>query len=57
MATKEIELDVDFIGGQEKLTVEEERAITEFLKKHRNFSKQLPSPKRIKTSKKTKATA
>lgn len=57
MATKETELDVDFIGGQDKLTVEEEKAISDFLKKHRVSSKRIPSPKKAKPSKKTKATA
>jgi len=32
---KTIELDVDFIGGQERLTKEEERKLSEFFKKHR----------------------
>jgi len=32
---KTIELDVDFIGGQERLTKEEERKLSEFFKKRR----------------------
>jgi hypothetical protein len=33
MKTKKIELDVDFIGGQTSLTKEEEKAISDFIKK------------------------
>jgi len=36
MKTKKIELDVDFIGGQTSLTKEEERAISDFIKKNRS---------------------
>ena len=36
MKTKKIELDVDFIGGQTSLTNEEERAISEFIKKNKS---------------------
>jgi hypothetical protein len=36
MKTKKIELDVDFIGGQTSLTKEEERAISEFIKKNKS---------------------
>ena len=32
MRQHKIELDVDFIGGQEPLTKEEEKAISEFIK-------------------------
>ena len=57
MATKDLELDVDFIGGQGVLTAVEEKSISEFFKKRRISSKQLPTKKRPKTSKRTKATA
>ena len=57
MATKDLELDVDFIGGQGVLTAAEEKSISEFFRKHRISSKQLPTKKRPKISKKTKATA
>ncbi len=43
MKTKKVELDVDFIGGQTSLTKEEEKAISEYIKKNK--------------SKKTKGTA
>ena len=33
MKTKKVELDVDFIGGQTSLTKEEEKAISDFIKK------------------------
>jgi hypothetical protein len=36
MKTKKIELDVDFIGGQTPLTKEEERAISDFIKKQKS---------------------
>ena len=32
MKSKKTELDVDFIGGQEPLTKDEEKAISEYLK-------------------------
>jgi hypothetical protein len=32
MKRKSIELDVDFIGGQDPMTNEEEKAISEFIK-------------------------
>lgn len=33
MKTKKVELDVDFIGGQTSLTKEEEKVISDFIKK------------------------
>ena len=47
MKTKKIELEVDFIGGQTSLTKEEEKTISEFIKKNK-------SKKAKKTSHKTK---
>lgn len=41
MKTKKIELDVDFIGEQTSLTKEEEKAISDFIK--RNKSKKVKS--------------
>jgi hypothetical protein len=35
MKTKKVELDVDFIGGQISLTKEEEKAISDFIKKNK----------------------
>jgi hypothetical protein len=36
MKTKKIELDVDFIGGQTTLTKEEEKTISEYIKKSKS---------------------
>jgi len=36
MKTKKVELDVDFIGGQSSLTKEEEKTISDFIKKYRS---------------------
>lgn len=36
MKTKKIELDVDVIGGQDPLSVEEAKAISEFIKQRKN---------------------
>ena len=50
---KRKELDVDFIGGQEPLTKEEERALSEFFRQKKdNTSKR--SPNRMKSTKSTK---
>jgi hypothetical protein len=35
MKTRKVELDVDFIGGQTSLTNDEEKAISEFIKKNK----------------------
>jgi hypothetical protein len=35
MKTKKTELDVDFIGGQEPLTIAEEKALSEYFKKRK----------------------
>jgi hypothetical protein len=35
MKAKKIELDVDFIGGQTSLTKEEEKSISEYIKKNK----------------------
>ena len=39
MKTKKLELDVDFIGGQDALTSEEEKALSEFFKKQKSLPK------------------
>jgi hypothetical protein len=36
MKTKKVELDVDFIGGQTSLTKEEEKAISDFIKRNKS---------------------
>lgn len=45
MKRKSTELDVDFIGGQDPMTKEEEKAISEFIKAHKllNIKKQIRS--------------
>ena len=45
MKHKSKELDVDFIGGQDPMTNEEEKAISEFLKARKllNINKQIKS--------------
>lgn len=35
MKTRKKELDVDFIGGQESLTIAEEQALSEYFKKRK----------------------
>jgi hypothetical protein len=39
MKTKKLELDVDFIGGQDALTSEEAKALSEFFKKQKSRPK------------------
>ena len=39
MKTKKLELDVDFIGGQDALTPQEEKALSEFFKKQKSLPK------------------
>ena len=46
MKTKKIELDVDFIGGQEPLTAQEESALKEYFKKRKMNSKKPPANKK-----------
>ena len=50
MKTKNIELDVDFIGSQEPLTAEEEKALSEYFRS----KKILKSKKIIYTSRSKK---
>ena len=39
MKTKKVELNVDFIGGQGSLTIAEDKALSDFLKKRKAISK------------------
>jgi hypothetical protein len=48
MKTKKIELDVDFIGGQGSLTIDEEKALSEFFKQRK-----LQKAKSVSTTKKS----
>ncbi len=51
MKTKKTELEVDFIGGQGSLTLEEEKAISDFLKQRKLTSKTSLAHQQVKTSK------
>jgi hypothetical protein len=55
MKTIKIDLDVDFIGGQGSLSVEEEKALSEFLKNRKllcsdSIDKKSRAVKRSKTT-------
>ena len=52
MKNKQLELDVDFIGGKEPLTKEEELLISAFIKA--NKEKRALQPKRLTTTVKPK---
>ena len=54
MKKKEIELDVDFIGGQETLTAEEEQALSDFFKQRKKTSLKKLTPHQSKKSKQLK---
>jgi hypothetical protein len=55
MKHKSIELDVDYIGGQDPMTKEEEKAISEFIKAHKslNPNKQIKKTKAVRQRKVT----
>ena len=53
MATKKIESDDDFLGGQGTLTAEEEKALSDFFRKRKMASP--PHLKRTQQTKRTKA--
>ncbi len=54
MKNKLNELDVDFIGGQEKMTKEEELLISEYIKKSKERYLKAQKRKITKTSKESK---
>ena len=56
MKTIKIDLDVDFIGGQGSLSVEEEKALSDFFLK-RKLSHRDSIEKRTKILKRSKTTA
>lgn len=56
MKQKKIELDVDFIGGQSALTVEEEKALSDFFKQRKLTSQKPQSKIRTKTVSHNKTT-
>ena len=53
MKRKSTELDVDFIGGQDPMTNEEEKAISEFIKAHKllNIRKQIRRTRAVRERK------
>ncbi|MEI6577371.1 MAG: hypothetical protein WCO63_14435 [Bacteroidota bacterium] len=53
MKRKLTELDVDFIGGQDPMTNEEEKAISEFIKAHKllNIKNQIRRPRTVRQKK------
>ena len=57
MKQKKIELDVDFIGGQGALTVEEEKSLSDFFKQRKMTSKKTQNKISIPSVKHSKKTA
>lgn len=57
MKTKKLELDVDFIGGQGSLTVEEEKALEDFFRQRKLTSKKSVLRQQHRTTKRNKVTA
>lgn len=57
MKTEKTELDVDFIGGQGSLTVEEEKALSDFFRKRKMTSKTSVDKTKQWTAKRPKVTA
>ena len=57
MKTKKLELDVDFIGGQGSLTVEEEKALDDFFRQRKLISKKSVLRQQHRTTKRNKVTA
>jgi hypothetical protein len=51
MKTKKIEFDVDFIGEQTSLTVEEEKALSDYFKQKKESLKLTESRKLIRRNK------
>lgn len=57
MKKKKIEFDVDKIGGQEPLTIEEEKALSDFFKQRRLTNKKLLPERKKGSTKRNKTTA
>ena len=51
MITKESELDVDLIGGQNALTAAEQKALSDFFKQRKISSSKIKIKKRLSSSK------
>ncbi len=54
MKTKNIQLDVDFIGGVRTLTIEDKQAISDFIKQHKLSSKKASPTKKASKTKQLK---
>ncbi|MBC7384195.1 MAG: hypothetical protein H7296_14610 [Bacteroidia bacterium] len=55
---KKIELDVDFIGGQGSLTIEEEKALSDFFRQRKlQQFKSVSSTKKFRPAKRSKSIA
>ena len=54
MKTKKLELDVDYIGGQGPLTESEEKALSEYFKKHKLASDKPVIPRKTRKVKRTR---
>lgn len=57
MKTKNTELDVDFIGGQNGLTQAEEKALSEFFSQRKSATKTKKVKQRISSQKREKVLA
>jgi len=57
MKRRKIELDVDFIGGQGTLTVEEEKSLSDFFRQRKLTSQKPQNKIPTKTVKHSKTTA
>lgn len=55
MKNPKIELDVDFIGGQGSLTIEEEKALSTFFKQRKLSLIKTEGSKRLRSTKRQKA--
>ena len=56
MKQRKIELDVDFIGGQGALTVEEEKSLSDFFKQRKMTSQKQQNKIPIRTVKRSNTT-
>jgi hypothetical protein len=57
MKTKKTELDVDFIGGQSRLTQAEEKALSDFFRQRKSTSTFSKVKQRLSTTKSKKVFA
>jgi hypothetical protein len=57
MKTKKLELDVDFIGGQDPLTIAEEKALSDFFRQRKLTSKKSLDNQKIRITKRSKSTS